>query len=1844
LSTNEEEAMKNLRASNPETHGADARRAIPNFAKRNQARMIRRFSIGFAAIAVLSVPAILNFVGQGGSGDEVQISSEIFDGTKGATQKGGKKGGKKATTSAQPVSFSGAPSLELGALASELVGADQNFRSARDGFSFPNYSGKPTNDEIDASTMAALFGKAAVCADVNASLCVMLPGAQAVADQLNEAMASGRCEGMSVLAQRFYDGIESRPNGASSTGQIAQGAVAKQIGYWWATQVAPSVSSNSKLYRAMTPTQVTDELINGLRSRAGFTLGLYSSAGGHSVTPIAVTKDGTNFNIYVYDNNYPGEIRKVTVDSATQSWSYAAAALSSGATSSTWTGTGAGSMDLTSMASRQGPFNVSLGGTKGVKGTSYSTLITQEGNTSKPVGFKLTSRFGEVNSLDSQSVAEANFPVKSFLGSQVGQGAIASIPTVLGEVDGLKLELVGGTNDGKYTASVMRTGSAGMSVESNSKFDISILNTALTSQFEVKQLSQMGRALVRLSSGTSGVDVQLKDGQNIVVTTTIVDDDAYRGSRRIEESVPTFIVYSFDGKEIASGKIESPLQKGQVKVVDFSVDQKTGSVTKSVRFTFGVKVDDGFISNIVPSNAKLTFDNVNKKPNAKTIEVLEPIQLPTRAIAGATTTTTTTTLVPGAPPAPPSPTTTLAPESIVVRLSAQRYYGDTNSSIKGTDWGMTCDDSNSSATGCSFLTNAMKTTAMSDWLNMSLTLSQTAKVDSYSSETDGDDMSAEMKSISGWPSNYSAEIIVQLEVMPRPVTVTADATSKTYGDDDPELTYTTIGLVGEDSLTGALDRVAGEDVGTYAIGQGTLDNANYDITFTADDLTINQKALTVVADAKSKTYGDTDPELTYTTDGLVGEDSLTGSLGRVAGEDVDTYAIGQGTLDSSNYDITFTSDDLTINQKALTVIADAKSKTYGDTDPELTYTTDGLVGEDSFTGSLDRVAGEDVDTYAIGQGTLDNANYVITFTADDLTINQKALTVVADAKSKTYGDTDPELTYTTGGLVGEDSLTGLLDRVAGEDVDTYAIGQGTLDNANYVITFTADDLTVNAKAITVTAAAKSKTYGDDDPELTYTTIGLVGEDSLTGALDRVAGEDVGTYAIGQGTLDNSNYVITFTADDLTVIAKAITVTADAKTKVYDSTDPALTYTQTGLKSGDSLTGSLARDSGEDVGTHAIRLGTLGNTNYSITFNSANLTVTVKALTVTADAKSKVYDSADPALTYTSTGLKTGDSITGSLDRTTGESVGTYAINQGTVSAGSNYTISYVSADLTVTAKTLTITADAKSKVYDSADPALTYTSIGLKSGDSITGDLTRAAGESVGTYAINQGTVSAGSNYTISYVSADLTVTAKTLTVTADAKSKVYDSADPALTYMSTGLKSGDSITGSLDRATGENVGTYAINQGTVSAGSNYTISYVSADLTVTAKTLTVTADAKSKVYGSNDPIFTYATSGLKSGDSLTGSLTRDSGENVGTHAIRLGTLGNTNYSITFNSANLTVTVKTLTITADAKTKVYGSNDPAFTYSVTGLESGDSVTGELGRASGTSVGTYAINQGTVSAGNNYTINYVSANLTITAKPLAVTADAKSKVYDAADPALTYSTIGLVSGDSVTGSLTRVAGENVGTYAINQGSVSAGGNYTVSFTSANLTISAKPITVSVSATSPIPVGTTTQATATYVSTGTLTWSAGPAKTCTISAGGLVAAVKAGNCTVTASVSANGNYQAGSGSKVVLIEAVNANCGGGNGGDANTPGCTGGGSNETGVTVAADETTTTVADSTTSVAETTTTVPETTTTTTVPPTTTTTTVAPTTTTTVPPTTTTTTVAPTTTTTVPKVKPTK
>ncbi len=107
--------------------------------------------------------------------------------------------------------------------------------------------------------------------------------------------------------------------------------------------------------------------------------------------------------------------------------------------------------------------------------------------------------------------------------------------------------------------------------------------------------------------------------------------------------------------------------------------------------------------------------------------------------------------------------------------------------------------------------------------------------------------------------------------------------------------------------------------------------------------------------------------------------------------------------------------------------------------------------------------------------------------------------------------------------------------------------------------------------------------------------------------------------------------------------------------------------------------------------HAITVaaGNLAAGNYTFAFQAGELTITKRALQVTADAKSKLYGAADPALTYrlTAGSLFGQDALTGALSRNGGEDVGQYDITQGTLTAGENYSITFVPAKLTVTAWT-----------------------------------------------------------------------------------------------------------------------------------------------------------------------------------------------------------------------------------------------------------------------------------------------------------------------------------------------------------------------------------------------------------------------------------------------------------------------------------------------------------------------------------------------------------------------------
>ena len=171
----------------------------------------------------------------------------------------------------------------------------------------------------------------------------------------------------------------------------------------------------------------------------------------------------------------------------------------------------------------------------------------------------------------------------------------------------------------------------------------------------------------------------------------------------------------------------------------------------------------------------------------------------------------------------------------------------------------------------------------------------------------------------------------------------------------------------------------------------------------------------------------------------------------------------------------------------------------------------------------------------------------------------------------------------------------------------------------------------------------------------------------------------------------------------------------------------------------------------------------------------------------------------------------------------------------------------------------------------------------------------------------------------------------------------------PIPSGSSTTLTSGTHFTWSYSNNTNAGTATVTI---TAKDGTNYTGSK-SVNFTINKASLKVTADNKSKTVNDSDPAFTYSYSGNVSGEvpKFSGSLTRDSGEAVGTYTIKIGTLSlqdnasfkANNYSISFTSGTLTINspaviagTPTITVSQNYLNGDYGVNAATISYSVSG--------------------------------------------------------------------------------------------------------------------------------------------------------------------------------------------------------------------------------------------------------------------------------------------------------------------
>ena len=473
-------------------------------------------------------------------------------------------------------------------------------------------------------------------------------------------------------------------------------------------------------------------------------------------------------------------------------------------------------------------------------------------------------------------------------------------------------------------------------------------------------------------------------------------------------------------------------------------------------------------------------------------------------------------------------------------------------------------------------------------------------------------------------------------------------------------------------------------------------------------------------------------------------------------------------------------------------------------------------------------------------------------------------------------------------------------------------------------------------------------------------------------------------SVNDGNSGN-NYAVTVVANTTGLIStRPITVTAAGGTKVYDgSTSSTFTPTITGgLGTGDTAafteTYSTRNVSASETLTPAgsVNDGNGGN-NYAVTTatNTAGA-VTVRPITVTAAAGTKVYDgSTSSTATPTVTGgLGTGDTAAFSESYDTknmgaGKTLtATGSVNDG--SGGNNYTVSFATNTTgAVTARAITVTAATITKGYDGTTASTvnpTVTGGSLASGDIVAFSETFDT-KNVGTGktltpggCVNDG--NGGANYTVTFTnntSGD--VTARALTVVANTSAKVYDgtTSSAAIPTITGGTLAPGDMAAFSETFNNRNAGAgkTLLSGGTVNdgnGGNNYTVTFTNNTTgDVTARVILVTAVAATKTYDgttTSSATPTVSEQTVATGDTAAFSESYDT-RNAGTGktltaagSVNDGN-GGANYQVTFMTSTAgAVTARPITVTAATGTKTYdGMTSSAATPTVTG---GGLVTGD----------------------------------------------------------------------------------------------------------------------------------------------------------------------------------------------------------------------------------------------------------------------------------------------------------
>ncbi len=348
---------------------------------------------------------------------------------------------------------------------------------------------------------------------------------------------------------------------------------------------------------------------------------------------------------------------------------------------------------------------------------------------------------------------------------------------------------------------------------------------------------------------------------------------------------------------------------------------------------------------------------------------------------------------------------------------------------------------------------------------------------------------------SGSDGNYNLRFVDgSLVIDKATLTVTGNSLSTTYNGTNQTVSgFMISGLQGRDTegdLTSiTVGGARGKNAGSYANTVSAGTETNYTVRTVNGSLDIAKADATVTANSATLIYNGADQTVSgFTATGLAGGETsavLTGVSASLTKKNAGTYTTSASGSDS-NYNLSFVDGSLVIDKAHLTVSANNSSKTYGGLNPALSTTLSGFViGEDlgssDVTGtglastSADQRTGAGAAIINASVGSLAANNYdFTTFTNGTLTITKRPVTVHANDLSKTYGDSNPTLSYivdadrvgSSRGLVNGDVLAGNLSTTA---TRTSAVGEYLIDasalanplaNTNYLVTANNGKLTV----------------------------------------------------------------------------------------------------------------------------------------------------------------------------------------------------------------------------------------------------------------------------------------------------------------------------------------------------------------------------------------------------------------------------------------------------------------------------------------------------------------------------------------------------------------------------------------------------------------------------------------------------------------------------------------------------------------------------------------------------------------------------------------------------------------